>query len=70
MSQGNNLKINMKRYVYYETIIKKILDEVKKLQEEKKNHQNQKETKVLDEEFTKRFKEEICKKVEESVNMD
>jgi AAA+ ATPase superfamily predicted ATPase len=61
----------MKKYVDYETIIKKkLLDEVKRLKEEKKNYQNQEETRILDEESTKRLEEEICKKVEESLNID
>jgi arginine/glutamate-rich protein 1 len=46
------------------------LDEVKILKEEKKNYQNQEETRILDEESTKRLEEEICKKVEESLNTD
>jgi hypothetical protein len=46
------------------------LDEVKRLKEEKKNYQNQEETRILDEESTKRLEEEICKKVEESLNTD
>jgi hypothetical protein len=60
----------MKRYVDYKTIIKKLLDEVKILKEEKKNYQNQEETRILDEEYTKRLEEEICKKIEESLNSD
>jgi arginine/glutamate-rich protein 1 len=40
------------------------------LKEEKKNYQNQEETRILDEESTKRLEEEICKKVEESLNND
>jgi arginine/glutamate-rich protein 1 len=46
------------------------LDEVKILKEEKKNYQNQEETRILDGESTKRLEEEICKKVEESLNTD
>jgi hypothetical protein len=48
----------MKRYVHYETIIKKLLDEVKILKEEKKNCQNQEERRILDEESTKRMEDE------------
>jgi hypothetical protein len=40
------------------------LDEVKRFKEEKKNSQNQE----VDEESTKIVEEEICKKVEESIN--
>jgi arginine/glutamate-rich protein 1 len=40
------------------------------LKEEKKNYQNQEETRILDEESTKRIEEEIFKKVEESLNTD
>jgi hypothetical protein len=40
------------------------LDEVERLKEEKKNYQNQEETRILDGESTKRVEEEICKKVE------
>jgi hypothetical protein len=46
------------------------LDEVKRLKEEKKNCQNQEERRILDEEYTKRLKDEICMKVEESLNTD
>jgi arginine/glutamate-rich protein 1 len=46
------------------------LDEVKRLKEEKKNCQNKEERIILDEESTKRLQEEICKKVEESLNTD
>jgi hypothetical protein len=46
------------------------VDEVKRLKEEKKNYQNQEETRSLDEESTKILEEEICKKVEESLNVD
>ena len=60
----------MKRYVDYEAIIKKILDEVKRLKEEKKNCQNIEERRILDEESTKILQEEIGKKVEESLNTD
>jgi hypothetical protein len=49
---------------------KKLLNEIKILKEEKKNDQNQEETRILDEESTKRLEEEICKKVEESLNID
>jgi hypothetical protein len=49
---------------------KKILDEVKRLKEEKKLCQNQEKTRTLDEETTKRIEEEIYKKVEESKNID
>jgi hypothetical protein len=47
---------------------KKILYEVKRLKEEKKNCQNQEERTILDKETTKRLEKEICKKVEESLN--
>ena len=47
---------------------KKPIDEVKRLKEERKNCQNQEETRILDEKTTKRLEEEICKKVEESLN--
>jgi hypothetical protein len=47
----------VKRYVDYETIIKKIFDEVKILKEEKKNYQNQEKKRILDEEFTNRQEE-------------
>jgi arginine/glutamate-rich protein 1 len=47
---------------------KKILDEVKRLKEEKKNYQNKEETRILDEEYTKILEETICNKVEESLN--
>jgi hypothetical protein len=57
-------------YLDYETIIKKILDEVNRLKEEKKNYQNQEETRILDEESTKILKEEICKNIKESLNTD
>ena len=46
------------------------MDEVKRLKEEKKNYQNQEERRILDEESTKRLEDEICMKVEESLNMD
>jgi hypothetical protein len=46
------------------------LDEVKRLKVEKKNYQNKEERRILDEESTKRLQEEICKKVDESLNMD
>jgi len=45
------------------------LDEVKRVKEEKKNYENQEETRILDEESTKKPKEKICKKVEESLNI-
>jgi arginine/glutamate-rich protein 1 len=38
------------------------------LKEKKKNCQNKEERRILDEESTKRVQEEICKKVEESLN--
>ena len=60
----------MKRYVYYETIIKKLLDEVKRLKYENKTCQNQEQRRILDEESTKRLEDEICMKVEESLNID
>jgi hypothetical protein len=60
----------MNRYVDYEATIKKLLDEIKRLKEEKKNCQNKEERRILDGESTKRPQEEICKKVEESLNMD
>jgi hypothetical protein len=44
------------------------LDEVKILKEEKKSYQNKEETRILDEEYTKRLEGKICKKVEESLN--
>jgi hypothetical protein len=47
---------------------KELMDEVKRLKEEKNNYQNQEETRILDEESIKRLEEEICKKVEESLN--
>jgi hypothetical protein len=46
------------------------LDEDKRLKEEKKNCQNQEEGRILDEEYTKRLKDEICMKVEESLNIN
>jgi hypothetical protein len=46
------------------------LDEVKRLKEENENYQNQEETRILDEKYTKRLEEEICKKVEKSLNID
>jgi arginine/glutamate-rich protein 1 len=49
---------------------KKLLDEVKILKEEKKNCQNQEERRILDEESTKILEDEICMKVEESLNTD
>jgi hypothetical protein len=49
---------------------KKLPNEVKILKEEKKNYQNQEETRILDEESTKILEVEICKKVEESLNTD
>jgi hypothetical protein len=49
---------------------KKILDEVKRLKEEKKNCQNKEEIIILDEESTKILEDEICMKVEESLNTD
>jgi hypothetical protein len=58
----------MKKDVDYKTIIKKILDEVKILKEEKKNYQNQEKEKTLDEETNKSLEEEIYKKIEESLN--
>jgi len=45
----------MKRYVDYESIIKKLMDEVKRLKVEKKNYQNKEERRILDEESTKRM---------------
>jgi hypothetical protein len=39
----------MKRYEDYEIIIKKLLDEVKRLKEEKKHCQNQEKERILDE---------------------
>jgi hypothetical protein len=39
----------MKKYVDYETIIKKILDEVNILKEENKHCQNQEKGRILDE---------------------
>jgi hypothetical protein len=36
------------------------LDEVKRLKEENKNYQNQEETRILVEEYTKILEEEIC----------
>ena len=47
----------MNRYVDYEAIIKKLLDEVKRLKEKKKNCQNKEERRILDEESTKRLQE-------------
>jgi hypothetical protein len=46
------------------------LDEVTILKEEKKHCQNQEKERILDEESTKRLEGEICKKVEESLNID
>jgi arginine/glutamate-rich protein 1 len=40
------------------------------LKEEKKNFQNQEEIRILDEESTKILEDEICMKVEESLNTD
>jgi hypothetical protein len=48
----------------------KLLDEAKRLKEEKKNCQNKEERIILDKESTKRVQEEICKKFEESLNID
>jgi arginine/glutamate-rich protein 1 len=48
----------------------KILDEIKRLKEEKKHGQNHEKTRILDEGTTKRLEEEIYKKVEESLNTD
>jgi arginine/glutamate-rich protein 1 len=60
----------MKKHADYETIIKQLLDKVKRLKEGKKHGQNQENIRALDEETTKRLEEEICKKVEESLNVD
>jgi hypothetical protein len=49
---------------------KKILDEVKRLKEEKRHCQNQEKERILDEETTKRLEDEIYQKVEESLNID
>jgi hypothetical protein len=49
---------------------KKLLYWVKILKEERKSYQNQEEMMIFDEESTKRLEEEICKKVEESLNAD
>jgi hypothetical protein len=46
------------------------LDEFKRLKEEKKNCQNQEDTRIVDEESTKRLEKEIFKKVGESLNID
>jgi len=46
------------------------LDEVKILKEENKHCQNQEKERILDEASTQRLEEEICKKVEESLNID
>jgi hypothetical protein len=46
------------------------LDDVKRLKDEKKNCQNKEERRIFDEEYTKRLQDEICKKVEESLNTD
>jgi hypothetical protein len=45
------------------------MDEVNLLKK-KKNCQNEEERRILDEESTKRIEKEICKKVEESLNID
>jgi hypothetical protein len=42
---------------------KNILEEVKRLKEEKKHGQNQEKTKILDEETTKRLEKEIYKRL-------
>jgi hypothetical protein len=49
---------------------KTLLDEAKRLKEEKKNCQNQEERRILDEESTKILEDEICMKVEKSLNTD
>jgi hypothetical protein len=49
---------------------KKLLDEVKRLKEEKMHCQNQEKERILDEETTKILEEEIYKKFEESLNID
>ena len=46
------------------------MDEVKRLKEGNKHCQNQEKERTLDEESTKRPQGEICKKVEESLNID
>jgi hypothetical protein len=43
---------------------------VKRLKEENKHCQNQEKERILDGESTKILEEEICKKVEESLNND
>jgi hypothetical protein len=43
---------------------------VTRLKEEKKNYQNEKVTRILDEEYSKRVAKEIFNKVEESLNTD
>jgi hypothetical protein len=49
---------------------KKLLDEVKRLKEEKNNNQNKEDRRILDEESTEILQEEIGKKVEQSLNTD
>ena len=46
------------------------MDEVKIFNKEKKPYQNQEETWILDQDYTKILEEEICKKVEEFLNTD
>ena len=49
---------------------KTLLDEVKRLKQEKKHFQNQENIRIVDEETTKRLEVEICKKVEESLGTE
>jgi hypothetical protein len=49
----------MKSYVDHITVIKNLLDEIKKLKEEKNNYQNQEENRILDEESTKMLEVKI-----------
>jgi len=44
---------------------KTLLDEIKRLKQEKKHFQNKENIRIVDEETTKRLEVEICKKVEE-----
>ena len=48
----------------------KILDEIKRLKEEKKHGQNHEKTRILDEGTTKRLEVEICRKVEETLGIE
>ena len=49
---------------------KTLLDEVKRLKQDKKHFQNQENIRIVDEETTKRLEVKICKKVEESLGTE